>query len=58
MNAQSGRTISLHTRLDIRLRKIRSLKTTVSVGKPLKTAPVAARAVEAKPLGTAADRRP
>ena len=44
-------------RLDIRLRKIRSLKTSILSREPLKTAPVMARALEAEPPRTLSEER-
>jgi len=44
--------------LDFRLRKIRSLKTSVLTNKPLNATPVTARALETKPPCTVSDRRP
>lgn len=41
--------------LNVRLRKIRSLKTSVLANKPLKTT---ARGLETKPPGTVADQQP
>jgi hypothetical protein len=43
---------------DVRLRKIRSLKTSVLTNKPLRATPVTARALETKPPGTMSDQRP
>jgi hypothetical protein len=45
-------------RLNVRLRKIRSLKTSVLANKPFKPMPVTARAPETQPLGTMSDPRP